>query len=142
MYDTSLLFAKNFQERVTHPLRPSLSYAPENKNKFEFQKCLLVPQGAVPSHVYGLPTIHKTGTPIHPIVSMTGSAYKLMPKWLATLLKTIEETYHTLHERLFHSRRFPVCLHCSQCCLCVVRFKFLFTNVQQLSRLLTSLSTK
>ena len=55
----------------------------------------LLPQATVPPRMYGLPKTHKDGVPVRPIVSMTGSAYERVSKWLATLLKPIEKAFTT-----------------------------------------------
>jgi hypothetical protein len=53
----------------------------------------LMPQGAVPPRMYGLPKVHKDGVPIRPIVSMTRSAYEPLSKWLACALKPVEDVF-------------------------------------------------
>ena len=42
------------------------------------------PTGSQRSRMYGLPKTHKEGTPLHPILSMTGSSHHELGKWLAS----------------------------------------------------------
>ena len=53
----------------------------------------LLPRGAIPPRMYGLPKLHKDGIPVRPIVSMTNSAYEPTSKWLAHVLKPVEEFF-------------------------------------------------
>ncbi len=59
------------------------------------QQRRLLPRGATSPRMYGLPKVHKEGIPIRPIVSMVGSAYGPLSKWLAEVLKPIEEAFTT-----------------------------------------------
>ena len=45
------------------------------------------------SNVYGLPKIHKEGTPLRPVLSMTGSFHHELGKWLAGLLQPVLERF-------------------------------------------------
>ena len=43
--------------------------------------------------MYGLPKTHKEGTPLRPILSMTGSSHHELGKWLAGLLQSVLERF-------------------------------------------------
>ena len=43
--------------------------------------------------MYGLPKTHKEGTPLHSIMSMTGSSHHELGKWLAGLLQPVLERF-------------------------------------------------
>ena len=49
----------------------------------------MYPTGCVPPKFYGLPKIHKPGTPLRPIVSSCGSATYGVAKELAKILKPL-----------------------------------------------------
>ena len=49
----------------------------------------MYPTGCVPTKFYGLPKIHKTGTPLRPIVSIRGSATYGVAKVLSKILKPL-----------------------------------------------------
>ena len=49
----------------------------------------MYPTGCVPPKFYGLPKIHKPGTPLRPIVSGCGSAPYGVAKELAKILKPL-----------------------------------------------------
>ena len=51
----------------------------------------LVPKGAPPARLYGLPKIHKSDVPLRPILSMTGTPSHRVANWLAILLRPIKE---------------------------------------------------
>ena len=53
------------------------------------------PTGSQRPRLYGLPKIHKAGTPLRPILSMIGSAQHELAKWLTTILKPVLEHYST-----------------------------------------------
>ena len=58
----------------------------------------LYPTGAVPSKYYGLPKIHKKGTPLRPIISSRGSATHETAKVLAKIIKPlIGKSPHHVH---------------------------------------------
>ena len=46
--------------------------------------------------MYGLPKTHKEGTPLRPIMSMTGSSHHELGKWLAGLLQSVLDRF-SLH---------------------------------------------
>ena len=51
--------------------------------------------GTQPPRFYGLPEIHKDGTPIRPIVSYTGTPLYEMSKFIANILKLKEQHIHS-----------------------------------------------
>ena len=51
------------------------------------------PTGSQRSRMYGLPKTHKEGTPLRPILSMTGSSHHELGKWLAGLLQPVLERF-------------------------------------------------
>ena len=57
------------------------------------QHLRLKPQAVVPPRLYGLPKTHKANVPVRPIVSMTRTVYEGLSKWLADLLKPVEEHF-------------------------------------------------
>ena len=63
----------------------------------------LYPTGAVSPKFYGLPKVHKPGTPLRPIVSSTGTATYNTAKELARILKPLvgSSTHHVQNTRDF-----------------------------------------
>ena len=57
----------------------------------------LYPTSAVPPKFYGLPIIHKTGTPLRPIVSSRGSIIYSVAKELSHIIKHPVGQHPTLH---------------------------------------------
>ena len=51
--------------------------------------------GAVRPRMYGLPKIHKTGVPLRPILSMTGSPQYNVSQWLCQVLDPVLQMYNT-----------------------------------------------
>ena len=51
------------------------------------------PTGLQSSRMYGVPKAHKEGTPLHFILSMTGSSHHELGKWLAGLLQPVLERF-------------------------------------------------
>ena len=49
--------------------------------------------GSQKPQMYGLPKTHKEGTPLRPILSMTGSSHHELGKWLAGLLQPVLERF-------------------------------------------------
>ena len=47
------------------------------------------PTGSLSPRMYGLPKTHKEGTPLRPILSMTGSSHHGLGNWLAGLLQPV-----------------------------------------------------
>ena len=58
----------------------------------------LNPRGSITPRVYGLPKTHKSGIPLRPILSMTGSPYHNLAKWLTKVLEPIRSkmAFHSL----------------------------------------------
>ena len=63
----------------------------------------LYPTGAVPPKYYGLPKIHKKGTPLRPIISSRGSATYETAKELAKILKPLigKSPHHVYNNKDF-----------------------------------------
>ena len=51
------------------------------------------PTGSQRPRMYGLPKTHKEGTPLRPILSMTGSSHHELGKWLASLIQPVLERF-------------------------------------------------
>ena len=51
------------------------------------------PTGSKRPRMYGLPKTHKEGTPLRPILSMTGLSHHELGKWLASLLQPVLERF-------------------------------------------------
>ena len=51
------------------------------------------PTGSQRPRMYGLLKTHKEGTPLRPILSMTGSSHHELGKWLASLLQPVLEQF-------------------------------------------------
>ena len=51
------------------------------------------PVGASRPRMYGIPKIHKNGTPLRPILSMVNAPQHELAKWLAEVLKPVVEKY-------------------------------------------------
>ena len=54
------------------------------------------PTGSQRPRMYGLPNTHKPKVPLHPILSMTDSAFHELSKWLTSLLQPVLDRY-TVH---------------------------------------------
>ena len=54
---------------------------------------IIRPTGSVRPRMYGLPKIHKTGTPLRPILAMIGSCQHKLAKWLTMVLQPVLENY-------------------------------------------------
>ena len=57
--------------------------------------CNICPNGSVRPRLYGLPKVHKTGVPLRPILSMSGSPQYRISKWLCGMLKPVVNYYGT-----------------------------------------------
>ena len=55
--------------------------------------CAKRPTGSQRPQMYGLPKSHKEGTPLRPILSMTGSSHYELGKWLAGPLQPVLEQF-------------------------------------------------
>ena len=51
----------------------------------------LTPIGSQPPRLYGLAKVHKSGTPVCPVLSMPGSAYHSVAKQIAEWLSVVPE---------------------------------------------------
>ena len=56
------------------------------------------PQGSKPGRIYGLPKIHKDGTPLRPIVSSIGTYSYELSKFLADILKPLTNNSFTVKD--------------------------------------------
>ena len=70
----------------------------------------LKPTGTQPPRFYGLPKIHKNGTPMRPIVSYTGTPLYEISKYIANILKP----YGKLKEQQSHSSKSSSVFICQQ----------------------------
>ena len=91
----------------------------------------IYPTGTTRLRIYGIPKIHKDGTPLRPILSMAGSPQHAIARWLADLLKPVVDKYSGATVK----DSFEFCesirsLHCpSSTHMCSFDIKSLFTNV-------------
>ena len=72
---------KRLLDFVKADLMPKLIYDP------------IRPTGSQRPRMYGLPKTHKEGTPLRPILSMTGSSHHELGKWLASQLQPVLERF-------------------------------------------------
>ena len=75
------------EERIVQMLKKLKS---ENKIKESLYE-KLKPIGSQPPRLYGLAKVHKTTTPLRPVLSMPGSAYYRIAKQVADWLSTVKE---------------------------------------------------
>ena len=77
----------------------------------------LYPTAAVPSKFYGLPKIHKPGTPLRPIVSSIGAAIYKTAEELAKILKPLVgmSAHHVQNTRDFVEQRKDIRLKQGEC---------------------------
>ena len=91
----------------------------------------LKPVGSSRPRMYGLPKIHKSSCPLHPIFSMSGFPQYAVSRWLCSLLQPVLSLYSTYcvrdtFEFVSQLRDLSVLSNGSMCSLDVVS---LFTNV-------------
>ena len=72
--------------KIEKCITQSLKVAEKNGWIPDKLRLYLTPQFSTPPQIYGLPKIHKAGTPIRPIVSSTGSPTYKLAKELARIL--------------------------------------------------------
>ena len=98
-------YIKKSEDLLNQPTYKALTTDPTNKYKNKLINLLktiraegginndtykrLYPTGAVPPKYYGLPKIHKQGTPLRPIISTRGSVSYETAKELAKILKPL-----------------------------------------------------
>ena len=70
----------------------------------------LKPTGTPPARFYGLPKIHKDGTPMRPVVSYTGTPLYEISKYITNILKP----YGKLEEQHTHSSKSFSAFTCQQ----------------------------
>ena len=56
------------------------------------------PTGSKPSQLYGLPKIHKEGTPVRPIISQIDSYTYQLAKFLVSILQPLATNSYTLKD--------------------------------------------
>ena len=90
----------------------------------------MYPTGCVPSKFYGLPKIHKPGTPLRPIVSSCGSATYGVAKELAKILKPLvgKSPHHITRTQDFVEQAKQIKLELGKC-LSSYDVSALFTSV-------------
>ena len=95
-------------------MRSALKHALENNLITNISIDNLVPKGCSIPRLYGLPKIHKNGTPLRPILSMVGSATHKLSKFLVDVLKPVEDFYchHDIKDS-FHLIDQLKTLHCN-----------------------------
>ena len=52
----------------------------------------MCPRGSKPAHIYGLAKVHKEGIPLRPIVSIPGTSYDKIGKWVSRWLEKVLES--------------------------------------------------
>ena len=67
-------------------------------DKHMFQQ--LSPKGTITPRMYGLPKTHKPSIPLRPILSMSGSPYHKLAKWLVDVIEPVQRslTPHSLRD--------------------------------------------
>ena len=81
--------------------------------------------------MYGLPKTHKEGTPLRPILSMTGSSHHELGKWLASLLQPVLERFssHCISDSFTFARTMQNLDIDPNVFMCSFDVSSLFTNV-------------
>ena len=90
------------------------------------------PTGSVRPRMYGVPKVHKEGTPLRPILSMVGSPQHATAQWLATVLKPVSHKYSEFVVKdsfEFSNKMRDLTLNGEECHMCSFDIKSLFTNV-------------
>ena len=90
------------------------------------------PTGSVRPRMYGVPKVHKEGTPLRPILSMIGSPQHATAQWLATVLKPVSCKYSkfVVKDSFEFSRAMrDLTVEGDSCHMCSFDIKSLFTNV-------------
>ena len=82
---------QDIENKIVRQLRILLCHNFINKRIFKHLK----PVGTKYPHMYGLPKIHKEGVPLRPILSMCGSPYHQLAKYLVQLLQPISKDIAT-----------------------------------------------
>ena len=112
-------YIKKSEDLLNQPTYKALTTDPTNKYKNKLINLLktikaeggidnntykrLYPTGAVPPKYYGLPKIHKQGTPLRPIISTRGSVSYETAKELAKILKPLirKSPHHVYNNKDF-----------------------------------------
>ena len=82
---------KNTCTNLLTELKSLLNTAVQNNLISDHLRNILVPKGCIVPRLYGLPKTHKSGYPVRPILSMVGTATHKTAKFLARVLKPVEE---------------------------------------------------
>ena len=80
---------KDPTQRVEKEVSQALKEAENAGWISDIQRLHLTPQFSTPPQIYGLPKIHKPGTPLRPIVSSIGSPTYIQAKELARILSPL-----------------------------------------------------
>ena len=85
------------QERA---LQAFLLRARKNEHISEAVYRMIRPVGSTRPRMYGVPKVHKQGTPLRPILSMTNAPQHGMAKWLTKVLQPVVQKYsgHTVKD--------------------------------------------
>ena len=81
--------------------------------------------------MYGLPKTHEEGTPLRPILSMTGSSHHELGKWLASLLQPVLERFssHSISDSFTFAKTMQNLDIDPNVFMCSFDVSSLFTNV-------------
>ena len=93
--------------------------------------CAKRPTGSQRPPMYGWPKTHKEGTPLCPILSMTGSSHHKLGKWLAGLLQPVLERFssHCISDSFTFAKTMQNLDIDSSVFMCSFDVSSLFTNV-------------
>ena len=89
------------------------------------------PTGSQIPRMYGLPKTHKEGTPLRPILSMTGLSHHELGKWLASLLQSVLERFssHSISDSFTFAKTMQNIDIDPNVFMCSFDVSSLFTNV-------------
>ena len=92
------------------------------------------PVGSTRPRMYGVPKVHKVGTPLRPILSMTNAPQHQMARWLVRVLTPVVDKYskHTIKDTFEfcdHIEKFAAQSDATDLFLCSFDITSLFTNV-------------
>ena len=81
--------------------------------------------------MYSLPETHKTNVPLRPILSMTGSSYHELSKWLASLLQPVLKRFstHCIRDLFMFADAIHNLKDSNNLFMCFFDISSLFTNV-------------
>ncbi|MEL6802794.1 MAG: reverse transcriptase domain-containing protein, partial [Bacteroidota bacterium] len=89
------------------------------------------PTGSQRPRLYGLPKVHKTSIPLRPILSMVGSAYHNLAKWLNKAIEPVQAYYseNCISDSFTFSRMIRGTDKAADYYMCSFDVSSLFTNV-------------